>query len=398
MKYALLLLASCFPSAQEASIDSVLYVILDDIAVEDLEAAYTPNIDKLAQSGCTFTSAYVSPNCATSRRALMFGTWSIRGSGPACGPPTSEAPSPVDLSVAELTGIPSMMAGKWHLGGSPSGAAYTLSAQEQGFQVWSGLSGNVNACGGDDYDDWDKVSGGVSALSTAYHPRDTTDDLVAWWTATRGAKLAVMSLNLAHAPFHAPPPELLPPGYPTPVNKWEEFEAMLVAYDTLLGEVLDVVDLSRTLVVVVGDNGTPPPVAPVHAKAKGTVYERGIHVPLIVSHGGLLPTSCDKLVAGVDAYATIADYLGSQERRDGISLRPALEGQPFPGRTYVLTGVPGQVAARSPGYKLVRALPSGAELFFDLMADPSEDLNVINDPFYATVVAEHRAWLDANLP
>lgn len=384
--------------AKEASIDSILYVILDDVSEEDLAAAQTPNIDALALTGCTFTSAFVSPNCITSRRSLMFGTWSVRGSGPACQPPTSEAPALDDVSVAELSLIPSMMAGKWHLGGNSTGGPYECAAQAQGFQVWSGLSGNVNSCGGSGYEDWDLVSSCSSSTSSAYHPQDTTDALVSWWVASKGPRLAVMSLNLAHAPFHDPPASVLPPGYPTPTNKWERFHAMITAYDFLLGQVLSNVDMERTLVVVVGDNGTPPPVAPVHAKSKGTVYDRGIHVPLIISHGSFSQTSSSELVAGVDAYATIADFLGSSEYGDGMSLRPALLGLPFQGREYILTGVPEQVAARSAGYKLIRALPSGAELFFDLTSDPAENTDVLDDPAYATLVLEHRAWLDANLP
>lgn len=380
---------------------SALVIIGDDIATIDHDAAPTPNLDQLAAGGHVFTRGYACPTCNMTRRALLFGRWSIDGSGNSCEPAGAAEPPLAWSSLAELRrDFPAAIAGKWHLGGDPLGGPWECAPLSHGFEVWlAGSAANVDACGGNGYFDWLEAYGCTSSFTTEYEPELVFRQATSWWTSTVGPRLLVVAPNLAHTPFHAPPPEFLPPGYPTPVTKFEKYRAMIVALDTFVGQLLESVDLEETLVFYVGDNGTPPSVTPFPytGKSKGTVYERGIHVPFLVAGPGVVPGSSDDLVHVVDLFATLRDYWGKPPAGDGISLRPALEGTGSASHEYVLCGNPAEVCARSAHYKL-RRQSSGAEQFFDLDLDPLEETDRLLDPAYALEVDAHRAWLDAHLP
>jgi hypothetical protein len=85
------------------------------------------------------------------------------------------------------------------------------------------------------------------------------------------------------------------------------------ALDTEIGRLLRGIEHLRgeTTVIFLGDNGTESCVAPpaFTQRAKGTLYEGGVHVPFIVAgplveHRG---TECRALVNASDVFATVAD-------------------------------------------------------------------------------------------
>src|SRR5262249_41112018 len=154
------------------------------------------------------------------------------------------------------------------------------------------------------------ADGGSSELLEVYEPPFIRDELLEWWNRTRGSRLAVWAMSLAHPPIHRPPSEELPPGYPIFLTSVRaRYESMLASADLHLGQVLTDVDLATTLVIVVGDNGTPPDAAPDQRRAKGTTFERGIRVPLVVAGPGVPHgTVSDKLVHIVDLLPTILDF------------------------------------------------------------------------------------------
>jgi arylsulfatase A-like enzyme len=97
------------------------------------------------------------------------------------------------------------------------------------------------------------------------------------------------------------------------------------------------VDANDTTVILVGDNGTEsdavlPPFNPNHAK--GTLYQGGVQVPLIVRSPLLIPsrvgTVTNVLVSTADIYATVAEIAGAPSSailaEDSVSLVPYLEG------------------------------------------------------------------------
>jgi len=132
------------------------------------------------------------------------------------------------------------------------------------------------------------------------------------------------------------------------------FDAMLEAVDAEIGLLLAQMHpeaLANTLVVVVGDNGTPSAAIegtlhdPTHGK--GTFHELGVRVPMIVS-GVLVPTgrhASRALVHAVDLWRTLADVCGADEARvaplqplDSLSFADVIRSPAAPGaRTEVFT-------------------------------------------------------------
>ena len=86
------------------------------------------------------------------------------------------------------------------------------------------------------------------------------------------------------------------------------YQADIQSLDTELGRLLAEVDLSKTMVIFVGDNGVPPPVKDTATglrDAKGSAYEGGVRVPLIVAGAGVTRRGReDNLFVTTDLYAT----------------------------------------------------------------------------------------------
>ena len=89
----------------------------------------------------------------------------------------------------------------------------------------------------------------------------------------------------------------------------------------------------NTLVIFMGDNGEAL------LRGKGTLYSRGLHVPLIVRWPGKVQpgSHSDALISGVDLAATMLDAAGVTlaEGLSGNSFLPALCGRPFEPREHV---------------------------------------------------------------
>jgi arylsulfatase A-like enzyme len=396
------LLLACAPQ-------NALVIVADDVGVADLAEVAAdgraPNLTALANSGVRFVNAFANPTCSPSRRSLNFGRWYVRDSGAGCTlPPTGIEPPLADLSVADLAPGITGLFGKWHLGTNPLGAPWERAPIEHGYDVWYGTPGNLSSgipprgeCGGSSYFDWTFVDGGFrpAVNSTAYQPGVVRDRLLTWWAQTRGPKLAVWTPSLAHGPFHAPPSDFLPPGYPPPRGARPCYEAMITSLDMQVGQVLATVSLANTLVIFVGDNGTPDQVTPVRGKAKTTTFERGIRVPFIVAGAGLRPGIATRMTHVADVLPTLADYWGIRPPAgiDGVSLFR----RTF--RNHVICGnqPTNDYCIRTPRWKLRRSGVPAQEELYDLASDPDE-VAPLDPDSRPLITARLRALLYPELP
>jgi arylsulfatase A-like enzyme len=404
----------------------VLLVVLDDVAAADLAlyggAVDTPHLARLASEGVLFTNAYANPVCKTTRRSLQYGRWWLRGNGDDCTPTVSPDTPPLgEPSLAEaLPGQSAAFFGKWHLGAVPGGGDWECAALARGYEHWlagiaSNVSGDLLCRGSLGYREWLRVEAGPggcsSSVSLDYLPRAQIDAFVSSWPTLASPRLACVNPNLAHAPFHRPPQDLLPVGYPPTSTNRERFEAMIRALDTSLGRMLAGVDLEDTLVVVVSDNGTPDIVAPEPARAKNTTFERGIRVPLIIAGG---PTAkggraSAELVHVVDLWSTIVEAGGGNPASaTSRSLLPILRDLPHARiREFALSGTRwdspqgDRCAISHDGFKLRQLDTDGDEIadveeLYDLGADPDERVNLIDR--LPVVASAMRTWLTAEAP
>lgn len=409
-----------------SSTTDVLVVVLDDVASVDLDAVRaagrTPNLDALAARGVTFTRCYANSTCSPTRRSILTGHWWVGPDDDVCAGKTPTTPLASEEFLPAALPHASAVIGKWHLGAAPNPAwPWELAPIARGFSYWmAGQAGNVLSCGGTGYSDWLRVNSGwgfyQSQPVTAYEPYAVRDAFTAAWPQAASPKFAYVCPQLAHAPFHRP--ANLPASYPPTPGARAKYESMIASFDIILGQMLAKVDLDTTLVIVVGDNGTPEGVAPGQGRAKTSTYERGVRVPLIIGGAGVVTPgrTNGELVHVVDLWSTVieagggARVGGSPYPIASTSLAPILADAPhLPPHDYVLVGcrwgeADGDIASVSAAGTKLRLVDLGGdkaadmEYFFDLTTDPGELSNLVNDPARAAEIAAHRAFLQQAIP
>ena len=203
------------------------------------------------------------------------------------------------------------------------------------------------------------------------------------------------------------------------------FKASARSLDHGVGIVLNELDtahLRDTLIIFTTDHGMPFP------DAKATLYDRGLGVDLILRgpepfNGGRVH---DGLVSHIDLYPTICDYLAVERPSflQGVSLMPLLRDESpqvreeiFAGSTWHAAYEP-QRAVRTRRHKYIRRWgdrrtpvlantddgPSkelllrggwgereiAKEQLYDLLFDPNEANNLLDDPAHAELLADLR--------
>ncbi len=324
------------PFLERTAPPNVLVLLADDLGVDKVgvygEAANpppTPHLDQMAARGILFRNAWSNPVCAPTRATLLTGRYSFR-----TGIGGVRAPSgPWSLGLSEVT-IPEMLGlgetrygtaafAKWHL---TNDSPFTH-PNDQGFDHFAGVWFNVDR-GSDnayDYSFFQKVVQGELGDVSAYAPTDKVDDALEWIAAAPGPWFVYLAFNSPHTPFHAPPQNLhtqnLSDAACAAGGTGDEircYDAMVEAMDTEIGRLIAGIDpqvLDNTVVMFLGDNGTPgragePPRIANHSK--GSTYEKGINVPLIVTGPMVTQPGAESLalVNTTDVFATIAEIAG----------------------------------------------------------------------------------------
>jgi arylsulfatase A-like enzyme len=411
MRVAAAALAVC--GAAAAQTPNVLLVIADDMGVDLVnsyhavpEPGHTPVIDSLAGNGVLFRHAWANCSCTPTRAGMMLGRHAYRhGMGrPVNNWWDSLALNEGDATLAHLVApvATPLALGKWHMNLEQDSPL--LHPLRTGFVHYFGNMQILAEVMGDSYYDFHKNSDGVLGESTTYSTTDIVNDALALIASTPQPWFLWLAFNAPHAPFHKPPPNLhtftLPPKVTDDIPL--HVKAAAEAMDTELGRLLDTMDpavRANTLIIFVGDNGTDkpataPPFIPTHAK--GTLYEGGLGVPLIVSGPGVTAgAECDALVSADDLFATVADVFGvaHDSGLDSLSLLPYFEDPAQPSLRASLYSEyfepPGfgpytryDRAVRDARFKLIHRLSAGVDSleFYDLDADPFEQTNLLDAP------------------
>lgn len=392
---------------------NILLVLADDIGTDALSIfntntvgtsfAPTPHLDALAQQGVRFRNCYGYPSCSPTRSCLLTGRYGFRtGIGAAIDDPHDPYLSARDFTIAKALGANPQLGirhahvGKWHL---------SVDAPDPnvigGWPHFSGfLAGELTS-----YTDWEKTVNGVTTLhNTNYATSDNTTDAIQWIQAQGTNRWFLwFAPKAAHAPLHKPPNYLhsktnLPPQPPANglLDK-QYYQAMIEALDTEMGRLLTNINLSETMVVFLGDNGTPgetiqPPFT--SQQCKGTLTEGGIRLPMFITGAGVVSPNrwTDAIVHAVDIPGTLMEMAGinlattlpTNLTFDGRSFAAVLRNQPWnPDEKVILAENFGSiipaplrgVAARGQRYKVIK-LDSGLQLFYDLLTDPYESTDL----------------------
>ncbi len=349
---------------------NVLLIVADDVGVDKVgvydehpDPPPTPSIDALASRGVLFRNAYSYPACSPTRASFLTGRHAWRtGVGQIIDSWKDEPElEPEEMTIPEmlrLSGSPwsTSLAGKWHLS-SMSGTPAPLGPGEQGFGWYAGTLGNLRDKWPDvrsmewGYTLWNKNTNGEVALQRGYITSDTVDDAIERIEAMPEPWFLLLSFHAAHLPLHVPPGELhTQRGLTSSSSEIDLYDASVEAMDTEIGRLMETIAsdvLDRTTVVFIGDNGTPDfgiraPWDP--ARSKGTLFEGGVNVPMIVAGPQVSRPGSETaaLTHTVDIFATVADIAGVEpssleQRIDGVSFLPALQDPSHPGRALIYT-------------------------------------------------------------
>ncbi len=398
---------------------NLVIVLADDFGV-DLVGAYgeganppcTPTLDLLAEQGLLFRNAWANPTCSPTRAAVLTGRHGFRtGIG---SPVTASGLQPnMNTTLPEmLDGYANAAVGKWHL-------ANAQNANHPGASGFASFAGTI-AGALPSYDQWTKVVDGQSAPTDVYATTDTTDEAISAVQTLSEPFLLYVSYHAPHTPHHVPDSSLCPPGSPTCPHVFcgnlgpnpsaaGQVKAMTEALDTEFARLMATIDAAapNTVVLFMGDNGTAPPASEApfaNNHAKGTVYEGGVNVPLIVRGPGVAAGESLALVSAVDLFATCAELAGVRaSTEDSISMVPCFTDPSLSPRSTVfsesfspnhgtLPFADHDRAVRGPRYKLIRRTGQPDE-FYDLWADAFE-LDDLLVPAFPGLSGEQQAGYD----
>jgi arylsulfatase A len=407
---ALILGASARAQAQRPP--NVVLVMMDDLGYGDLGSygasdVRTPNIDRLAREGVRLTDAYANgPVCTPTRAALISGRYQQR-----VGLEWVLTISPTDRELglrAAGTSLPALLktsgyatglVGKWHLGWKPE-----FGPNAHGFDEFYGFLGGAHSYY-TNRAEIARVGAGAPDLFENTTPVDATGYLTDELTRravgfiTRhadGPFFLEVAYNAVHWPFEPPDRRPAAPerGAARPLRQMpddsvaatrQDYVRMLERADQGVGEILAALDRSgvtnTTLVVFTNDNGGEwlSRNAPLFHR-KGTLWEGGIRVPLILRWPGELPpgTVSGQVAITMDITASILAATGARApasyRPDGIDILPILRGRaPILERRLFWRGARPDRQQRAVRFGRWKLLVDASQLLlFDLSVDPGE--------------------------
>ncbi|MCJ8319197.1 MAG: sulfatase-like hydrolase/transferase [Colwellia sp.] len=377
---------------------NVLFIISDDQGL-DASAQYslsedlpfTPTLNELAQQGLTFENMWVTPACSTTRGTIITGKFGVN-SGIESLPANLSADHEIlqqYLKHNEVTEqYQSAVFGKWHLG---TGSGSDTHPNDVGVDHYAGNLENLS-----DYYDWPLTINGVTEAVTEYHSSKITDLAANWISEQQSPWFVWLAYSAPHSPFHLPPESLHErdlPGTDSDINnnKRAYYLAAIEAMDTEIGRLLNSLDeetRANTIIIFIGDNGTPKGVIDATtysaSHAKGSLYQGGIATPFIVSGKGVsrINQRENALVTATDLFATIANIAGITETKihDSQSFKALLSDEGSYDRNYVYTaykseGVTGWTT-RSDNFKLIE-FDNGTQELFSLVDSFAETINLL---------------------
>ena len=421
---------------------NIVFIVADDLGWADTtlyghtQLYKTPNVERLAKRGMTFSRAYsASPLCSPTRASILTGQTPARIglTAPNChlppvhlnatpgtsSPPGSKSIQP-NSSTRLRTDVPTLGKalkkagyatshfGKWHLGPEP------FSPLEQGFDIdiphWAGPGPAGSFVAPWKYPDFDP------ATPNEHIEDRMANEAVAYIEANKDKPFFLNYWMFSvHAPFDAKKDliekykGLVDPRDP---QRSPTYAAMVESMDDAVGTLLDTLDrlkiADNTIVIFFSDNGgnmyneidgTPPTSNFPLRGGKASMYEGGVRVPMIVVWPPKIAADSknDALVQSTDFYPTLLEILELQKEEgqifDGVSIVPALEGKPFsrdaiftyfPHNPPVPDWMPPAISVHHKNWKLIREFhqgDSGAHRYrlYDLGKDIGESKNLASE-------------------
>lgn len=434
---------------------NIIVLLADDLGWRDLactghEQHRTPNLDRLARQGMSFTNAHAAaPICSASRAALLTGRSPARlkyefvpkfeagrqkGPWPLVTPdyPTELPPDTPTVGTAlKAAGYTTAFAGKWHLnrhqdrylgwrpGHGPESFGFDHGIDDLGAHPYSYGGKTPPPVTGDSFPADRLTDGAIDFLR-----RDHDRPFLLW-----------MSYYQVHDPFHSRCADRvawhqarLPAGADP---KRARYAAMVETLDHEVGRLLDALEATGkakdTLIVFTSDNGGHPEVSangPLRG-SKWNLYQGGLRVPWLVRWPDVVkPDSrCGDTIIGSDLAATLLEAAGLDPApaTDGLSFLTLLKDAAKPGvpedrellwhfpyyqpetgfektkpeigvNDFAVSQTRPQSALRQGDWKLVHHFEGPRDELFNLAADPSESKDLSREEPTRTAAMRDRLF------
>jgi len=356
----ILVLSTISTVAQAADKPNILVIWGDDIGVDNVSAYnqgmmgyQTPNIDRIANEGALFTDAYAQQSCTAGRASFILGEHPFRTGLLTIGMPGSEHGipdwSPTIADMLKEHGYATGQYGKNHLGDQDKhlptnhgfdvffGNLYHLNAEEEPesyyypkdpkFREKFGPRGVIRASADGEIEDTgplnkkrmetideEIIAGALDFMDRAH---EQGKPFFLWLNTTR-----------MHVWTHLKPES-------EGVTGIGIYPDGMVEHDKMVGQVLDKLDAlgiaDNTIVVYSTDNGAETVTWPDGGTTpfrgeKGTTWEGGFRVPLLVKWPGVIEpgSKINDIVSQEDWFPTFAAAVGDdnivEELKDGKTL------------------------------------------------------------------------------
>lgn len=335
---------------------NIVFVLIDDLGWSGT-ASYgnklvkTPHIDRLATEGAQFDAAYAMAQCSPTRFAFMTGQYAARTNHTAVimekhvmpfarmiQPESNRSMDKNLFNVGRMlkqAGYHVGQVGKWHVDVGEKGPQRKDLGREYIAQWgWEEMKSSP------DFKPEDDAKGVMKMTNAALHFLDTHRDQPAF---------AYLAHHTVHTAVEAPErlvQKYIDQGYPRALSKQPQiserhcadFLAMIDYVDESIGYLvkgIEELQLEReTIVIFMSDNGglvrlwdmTPL------RRGKGSEYEGGIRVPLIVHWPSKVAAGqvIDKPVHIIDLYPTFMEIAvgdAGSHHLDGASILPLIDGR-----------------------------------------------------------------------
>ncbi|WP_405290894.1 sulfatase [Algibacter sp. Ld11] len=421
---------------------NILFILVDDLGYHDLGVTgstfyQTPNVDKLANQAMMFTQGYAASRvCSPSRASIMTGKFTARhGITDWIGAKTGKAWRtrnrhdkllPADyihtlpneeVTIAEAfktNGYKTFFAGKWHLGGKGS------YPEDHGFDI--NIAGiDAGSPRGGFFSPWNnpKLENKKKGENLTMRLAQETADFIK--QNKDSTFFAFLSFYAVHAPIQTTEAKwakyrnkadrigIAESGYKMervlPIRQVQDnpiYGGLVETMDDAVGVVLKALKdngiAENTIVVFTSDNGGvasgdhyATSNLPLRG-GKGYQWEGGIREPYFIKvpwlkHAG---SKTEFPVINTDFYPTLLDLanvpLNPEQHKDGISLKPLLEGENLKINRPLFWHYPhygnqgGEPASiiQKDGWKLIHYWEDNHEELFKLPSTENDDLNLIS--------------------
>ena len=393
---------------------NIIYILADDLGIDGVscygaDLFKTPVIDKLASTGIRYTNGYTAPLCGPSRALILTGRYAFR-TGAVNQDMTGQMKPSVETmmpSILKQAGYTSSMVGKW--GQLPLGPA------EFGFDDYLRFFGSGVYVSKEEKKQKYVLNGQESVLKDKEYMPDLMHTHIENFLSkhTKDPFYLYYSMVHVHGEIMATPDSK--PG----ATDFKELYTDNINYmDKLVGKLLRTLDSLKirdnTIIVFMGDNGNSTRTAQIAdtSRAKGSVYQYGVHVPFIIAGPSVVNPNrvSGALINTADVFATVLELFGyttwqtqipTAKPVDSKSILPIIKNQTTQVRPWAFTEIfklntdsSDGNTMRNTDYKLIK-FDYGAQRFYNLTLDPNENNNLLTGSLSYNDVTNYYALCNA---